>query len=186
MPRFNKKEIKFATRIVVLLGALLFSFISCTSPNSPNNQTTDVTVANLCGTVVDIFMDGSLQLSLENDHYATISNVSRGSHLFEAKKKGTQILVSSATITIDPNQTYEYDIESPCAINVTNEYGETLKISADGTYQFDLDNKSSNAITKIPFGVHSLSAAKKSDSAVVATTSIDVQEVKEYKWTIKK
>ena len=69
---------------------------------------------------------------------------------------------------------------------MTNEFGETLKISADGTYQFDLDNKSSNAITKITFGVHSLSAAKKSDSAVVATTSIDVEEVKEYKWTIAK
>jgi hypothetical protein len=96
------------------------------------------------------------------------------------------ILVSSATLTIDPNKSYEYDIESPCAVNVTNEFGETLKISADGTYQFDLTDKSSNAVTKIPFGVHTLSAAKKSDGTVVATTSIDVQEVKEYKWTITK
>jgi hypothetical protein len=186
MPRFHKKEIKRARGIVALLGALMFSFISCTTPNNPDQLVTDVIAVNSCGAAVDVFMDGTFQFSIENNYHQTIYGVSQGSHLFEAKKKGTEILVSSATLTISPYQTYEYDIIGPCAVTVTNEFGETLQIFSDETYQFDLYDNSSIAIAQVAFGVHSLSAAKKSDSAVVATTSIDFQEIKEYKWIITK
>lgn len=186
MPRFDRNGIKRAPGIVASLGALVFSFISCTSPNNPDQLVTDVIVVNSCGAAVDVFVDGALRLSIENNYHQTLSGISRGSHLFEAKKKGTEIMVTSTTISIYPYQTYEFDIVGPCVVIVANEFGETLKISFDGANLFNLADNSSSAITQVTFGVHSLSAAKGSDSAVVATTNIDVQDVKDYQWTITK
>jgi hypothetical protein len=187
MAILKKQEKKRAVGIAALLGIFLFSFMSCKSPSSPEeNLTTKVTVNNGSGTTADVFMDGTFKVSIDNGSSADIENVTPGSHLFDAKKTGTEILVFSATMDIDTSYNYTLVIEGPSTITINNEYGETLQITADGTSMGDLNDKASATLTKVPFGVHNLVAAKKSDSTIVASTSIDVEEVKDYGWTITK
>jgi len=170
-----------------LLGIFLFSFMSCKSPSSPEeNLTTTVTVNNVSGMTVDVFMDGTFKVSINNENSGDIENVTAGSHLFDAKKTGTEMLVFSATMDIDPGYNYTLVIEGPSTVTVTNNYGETLQLTVDGTSWTDLDDQSKATLNKVPFGVHNLVAAKKSDSTIVASTSIDVEEVKDYGWTITK
>jgi hypothetical protein len=182
----KKQEKKRAAGIAVLLGIVVFSFMSCKSPSSEENVTTTVTINNISGTAVDVLMDGTFQVSIENEYSANIENVAAGSHLFDAKKKGTEMLVFSATMDIDPNYNYTLIVEGPSTITVTNNYGETLQITVDGTSWTDIDNESYATLSKVPFGVHNLVAAKKSDGTEVKSTTIDVEEVKEYSWTITK
>jgi len=98
-----------------LLGILLSSFLSgsCKSPNSSNERlTTEVTVYNTCGAVVDVSMDGIFQVSIAIDSYEIIRNVVKGSRLFEAKTTGTGIAVYSVTIDIVTSQIYSLVIAS--------------------------------------------------------------------------
>lgn len=175
-----------AAGVAALLGIFLFTFMSCKSPSGPDDLTADVTVNNGCGVAADVFMDGTFKVSVENGSNKVIGDVTKGVHLFEAKKAGTAMLVFSGTLDIDPSYNYVLVIEGPSTIVVNNKYGETLQITMDGTVLGDLEDESSKTISKVTLGVHSLKAAKKSDSTVVASTSIDVNEVKEYTWTIAK
>jgi hypothetical protein len=77
-------------------------------------------------------------------------------------------------------------VEGPSSITVTNKYGETLQIFADGILMGDLADTLSETITKVTIGEHTLTAVKKSDSTQVAETTIIVNEVKEYSWVITK
>jgi hypothetical protein len=187
MAILKKQEKKSAAEIAFLLGIVLFSFMSCKSPSSPEeNLTTTVTLNNVSGTTADVFMDGTFKVSIDNQYSGDIENVTAGSHLFEAKKTGTEILILTASMDIDTGYTYTLIIEGPSTITVTNEYGETLQLTMDGTSWTDLEDQTKATLNKVPFGVHNLAAAKKSDGTEVASTTIDVEEVKEYSWTITK
>jgi hypothetical protein len=187
MPNLKKQERKCVAGIAFLLGIVLFSFMSCKSPSSTEeNVTTTVTVNNVSGTAVDVFMDGTYEVSVDNGYTADIQNVTAGSHLFDAKKKGTEMLVFSATMDIDVNYNYTLVIQGPAKIIVNNNYGETLQVTIDGNLLGSIDDQSQATVDQVPFGEHTLVATKVSDGTEAATITIDVEEVKNYTWTITK
>jgi hypothetical protein len=184
MHRANEITLRRLSVVAAVCAALGLASVSCKTPNDPSQLVTDVRAINSCGAAVDVFLDGTKQFSLDDGYYQTIQGVSQGSHQFAAKKKGTEVLVASTTIMIYALQVYEFDIVGPSSIKVINAFGETIRISLDGTQKVNLEKDASYSLTGITFGVHGLSAAKDSDGTVVASTNIDVQEVKEYTWTI--
>jgi len=167
-------------------AVLLLASAGCKTPNDPDQLVTDVVAVNSCGAAVDVFMDGVKQFSLDDGYHQTIQGVNRGSHQFAAKRKGTEVVVASTTLTISVYQVYQFDIVGPSSIKVVNAYGETIRISLDGTHKFNLEKDASYSLSEITFGVHGVSAVRDSDGAVVASANIDVQEVKEYVWTVSK
>lgn len=172
--------------VAAACAALLLVFAACKTPNDPDQLVTDVIAVNSCGAAVDVLLDGTKQFSLDDGYHQTILGVTRGQHQFQAKRKGTEVVVATATVTIYPYQLFQFDIVGPSAIKVANAYGETIRISLDGTHKVNLEKDASYSLAQITFGAHSLSAARDSDSAVIASTNIDVQEVKEYTWTVSK
>lgn len=171
--------------IIFLIGILLFALTFCKSPSGIDaNFEATITVTNLCGATVEIYMDDNLLFSLANGLEQVIDNFVKGSHLMEAFKAGTNMLVASEAIDISTSDDYWWDIFGPSRIIVANKYGETLRIMVNGSYLGDLDDTYSEGITKVTFGEHRLDAIKSNDD-VAASITIDVTEVKDYFWTIQ-
>jgi hypothetical protein len=168
-----------------LAAALGLASAACKTPNDPNLLVSDVLAVNSCGAAVDVFMDGTKQFSLDDGYHLTIQGVSRGSHQFTAKKKGTEMLVASATIAISGVMLYEFDIVGPSAIVVANRAGENVRISLDGADRVELSDGTDATLSAITFGVHDL-VAKSGAGAVLDSISINVQEVRQYDWTVTK
>jgi Ca2+-binding RTX toxin-like protein len=186
MLRQKKLEGMGAAGIAVLLGLFLFSVPSCKSPTSPaENLSTTVTINNGSGADVDVFMDGTFEITVGNGASADVEGVSGGSHLFEAKKQGTEMIVFSVTLDVDTGYAYTLTIEGPAIISISNQYGEDLQLYVEDEYVADIQNNSTFVLDKVPFGTHNLTVKKKSDSTVVATKTFDVTEVKTYTWEIK-
>ncbi|MBN1222287.1 MAG: hypothetical protein JXB23_03510 [Candidatus Aminicenantes bacterium] len=136
--------------------------------------------------VLDIYMDGVFQFSLNYKNSMEIDNVSFDTHELEAKKRGTEILLDSATIEVEEEIDYGWWIEDPADINVTNSFGETLKIYMDEIYQFDLVDEENRWIIDVSWGEHFLKALRISDGGQVASKTIDITDDLDYTWTIDK
>ncbi len=180
-----KQRINRSIGIIFLIGILLFALTSCKSPNGiDSNFIATITVTNLCGATVEIYMDDSLIFTIANGFEQVIDNIVKGSHLLEAFKAGTNMLVADEAIDISTSDDYWWEIYGPSRIIVTNKYGETLRIMVNGSYLGDLDDTYSEGISKVTFGEHRLDAIKSNDD-VAASITIDVTEVKDYFWTIQ-
>lgn len=187
MPWLNKRLRQHTLGMAAFLGILLVSFMSCKSPNSTDDDITGIIIAvNDCGTMVDIIFDGVFQNSIESGVTSTVATVNRGSYYLEAKITGTETVVHSATINVNEQSDYYFIIEGPSTISVTNHYGEILKIYIDGDYLGDIADNLTQTIRKVRFGTYNFEAQKKSDGTPVASTTIEVNEIKEYTWTITK
>lgn len=181
-----EQRINRSVGIIFLMGILLFGLMNCKSPNGiDSNFEATIKVINLCGATVEIYIDDNLIFTLANGLEQVIDNIVKGSHLLEAFKAGTNMLVAAEAFDISTSGDYWWEIFGPSRIIVTNNYGETVKILVNGSYLGDLDDTFSEGITKVTFGEHKLDAIKSNDE-VAATITIDVTEIKDYFWSIQK
>jgi hypothetical protein len=187
MVNLKRWEPSLFLAIAICLATLTLSLTTCKNPTSTDtDQEPYITVINSCGIALDIYMDGIFQFYLENNEYYYIQNVSVGSHLLEAKRKGTTILVRSYTADIQESSGYTWTIPSNAALKITNNYGETLDIYGDGTYQSDLTDQTDLLVPSIPYGEHLLEAKVHGGTTVVNSTTLSIYEDITYTWIIKK
>jgi hypothetical protein len=172
----------FAGGIIIILA--FFSLMSCKNATGPDFYEVNVVAYNYSGIAVDIYVDGGYRISIEVDTDGTITGVSNGSHLFEVKEKGGELLITSLQFDVTENNEYTWVIDGPASIKITNNYGETLSIYSGDEYMGDLGSGETRSITNVPFGEHNLTAVKVSDSVTLATVTITITEVKEYIWVI--
>lgn len=188
MMRLGKKlrNLQSAVRILTLIGILIFSLISCKSPTSRDGEgEADIIIYNEYGGALDIYMDGNFQFTIGHRSDIDIDSVSLGKHKLEAKKVNTNIVIASEIVEVKEKIDYIWRIDDPPDINVTNLYGNSLKIYMDGNYQFDLVDEENSWIIDVPYGERFLKALKTSGGKLVASTAIDIIEDKDYSWTIK-
>jgi hypothetical protein len=158
--------------------------ISCKNSTTPEDEQANLLVGNECGTTVDIFFNGELQFTLEDQAGSTIFNVALGKHDLVAKWEGTEKVVATDEPEITQLSDYKWTVLSSANLTITNESGETLSIYGDGSLKGQLDNEKTNTIERIPYGEHEMEA-KKSDGTVVASSTIPVEDNIDYFWTIK-
>jgi hypothetical protein len=174
-------------RPAVLIGILIISLISCKSPTSPDGAgEADIIVSNEYGETVDIYMDGSFKFWLRHKSTIEIDNVSLEEHELEARTVGTETVIDSETITVEEMTDYAWTVQDPPDINVINEYGATLRIYLDGSYQFELVDQEDRWLMDVPYGERFLKAVRVSDGQDVASTTINVDDNADYSWTIGK
>lgn len=180
--------------ILIFVGILIFSSISCESIFGPSTEEEEeeeedeearIIVYNNYGESLNIYMDGSFQFLLEHEDDEKIRNVSLDEHELEAKNPSTNAVVDSEEIDVTDYVDYTWTIDDAPDINVTNNYGKTLKIYMDEIYQFDLVDEENRWIIDVAFGEHFLKAVKAADSKEVASTTIDVDENTDYTWVIE-
>jgi hypothetical protein len=183
----KKKKMSYAG-MIVWLGILMLASISCKNPTSPDQEPTHatITVGNVCGAALDIYMDGTFQFSVEHLESKVIQNLSLGTYELVAKRKGTETQISSQTFEITQLSDYIWTIQSSAVITIKNEYGETLSIYTDGSYQDDLADQGTMIFQYVPFGEHLLEAVRPSDDVKVASLTVNVEENITYFWTISK
>lgn len=188
MVKTRKKQTFFIAGMIVWLGILMLSSISCKNPAGPDQEPTHatITVGNVCGATLDIYMDGTFQFSVEYLESKVISNLSVGTYELEALKNDNQLLVETKTFEISRLSDYIWTVESSAIITVKNEYGETLSIYTDGTYQDDLADQGTMVFQYVPYGEHLLEAVRPSDDTKVATITVNVDENITYFWTISR
>lgn len=180
------KKIYPAIGISILTGILVMTLIRCKSPTSPNGQgEADIIVYSKFEETLDIYMDGKFLFSIEYKWSIEIDNVSLGEHELEAKERSTGVIVDTEVITVEEEIKYIWTIEDPPDINVTNQYEKTLQIYMDSEYQFDLVDEENRWIIDVPYGERFLKATRASDGKQVASTTIHVDENKDYSWTIE-
>jgi hypothetical protein len=180
----KKHRITQTAGIVILLCMLFLPFMSCKTSDEDLSAT--IYVNNQCGKALDIFMDGNFQFLLEYELSATIESIAFGLHQFEAKIAGTDTQVSSVEVEITSGGEYDWTIQGPSTITITNAYGETLQIYMNGSYLGDIEDTADQTIGSVTFGEHSLEAMKEIDNETAASITIDVTEIKEYFWIITK
>ena len=175
------KRIKWTSLgIFVLAGILCFSSIQC----KKNVLQANVIIDNQCGVRVDVFLDGVYKFSLDYQANNEIENVELGTHVFTAQVAGTQNVVATITFNVSAYNDFLWAIETSASIVISNLYGESLSIYADGGYVGELADQQTETMPKVPFGDHQLEAQKSSDGTTVATLLISVNENKEYNWNI--
>jgi hypothetical protein len=180
----NKKKL-LNSCIIILIGVFVFSMIDCKSPESPEDVKADIFVSNECGLAIDIYANGIYQFSLEFLIYEVIENVSSGVYEIVAKKKDTAEEIATETVDVSASEDYWVSILSAASLNIINNYGETLNIYTNGSLQGELSDRENQVFTNVPYGEHVLAASKVSDNTLVAATTVNVVEEKEYTWTIK-
>ncbi len=191
----RRLSLNFSIGILVMIGILVFSLVSCESifgPSAEESTTEEdeedearIIVSNYYGISLNIYMDGILQFLIEHEDEEKIRNVSLDEHELEARNPNTNTVEASEEIDVTSYTDYTWTIDDPPDINVINNYGHTLKIYMDGTYLFDLVDEEDRWIIDVAFGERFLKALKASDNKEVASTTIDVEENKDYTWTIE-
>ena len=177
-----------ALRLLALMAILAFSWFGCKSPTSPDGEgEADIIITNDYkeGESVDIYMDGEFKFSIGFKVKIEIDNVSLEEHKLEAKLNATGVLVGSETIEVVEYTDYFWTVDDPPDIKVINQFGQTLKIYMDGTYQFDLVDEETRWIIDVANGERFLKAFRASDGQGVASTTIRVDENTDYYWTIE-
>lgn len=183
----RKAQSVLSKAFVIFLGILALFLVGCKNPTGPDDeQQPYITVRNGSGIDLDIYMDGTFQFYLANSEYYYIENVQPGTHLLEAKKKDTDILMKSRTVETTAEFSYTWTITSAAALKITNNYGETVDIYGDGAFYTDLADQGEAIISNIPYGEHLIEAKKEDSSTVVASTTIEVMEDITYTWVIQK
>jgi hypothetical protein len=187
MGKPTMRIIRQAMGAAVCLGILLSALSGCKNSTTPDEpEEARILVRNNCGIAVDIYMDAVYQFFLEDKEYYYIENLTLGTHALQAKKKGTDTVLKSISAEITEKKDYTWTINSLAVITITNKYGETLSIYGDGTYQTDIDDQGTATIQSMPYGEHLFEAKRPSQTEVLASTSFEVLEDKEYTWTITK
>jgi hypothetical protein len=180
-------------RIFILIGILVFLLVGCESilgPKAEEETTSEdeearIIIDNEYGESLDIYMDGTFQFSIGHTETKKIRHVTKDEHDLEARIAGTNTVVDSTTVDVTSYTDYTWTIQDPPDINVTNNYGKTLKIYMDGNYQFDIVDKENRWIIDVAMGERMLKALKASDNKEVASTTINVTENKDYSWVIE-
>jgi hypothetical protein len=181
----KKRAKRWATGIIIPLAVFLFSSTNCKNSTEPDEVlAVDVYAINRTGGTIDVFMDGIFRLTLEDDTNETIPAVTPGTHLFEARLSGTDIILYSASLELGEDVEYYLWIEGPATIEVTNEYGEILSIYMDFHYIGDIGLNITQSIRRVKLGTRELEAKKKTDGTVVATFTVEVTDGTDYSWTI--
>jgi hypothetical protein len=178
---------------VLLIGILTLVLAGCESifgPSSETSETSDdeearIIVTNNYGETLDIYMDGALQFTLQDNNSDKIRNVSLDEHDLEAKLTGTSTVVDSETLDVTAYGDYSWTIDDSPDINVINSYGVTLKIYMDNNYQFDVQDEENRWIMNVSFGEHFLKALKAGDNKEVASTTLNIKANTDYTWTIE-
>ena len=188
MPKSKEARMMHKIGILAVVTCLfLLSSWSCKSPESSEDiREANIIVINTSGTTVDIYLDGVFRFSVNNDASATLEKITLGVHQFQAKLKDSAVVVQEVEFDLDQSGDYEWTILGPSQLTISNSYGETLQISANGEYVGDIADASDITINNVPFGTFLLVATKQSDGSVVASLSIVIDEIKEYFWTISK
>jgi|GEM_PF-865303 len=78
----------------------------------------------------------------------------------------------------------EEEEEEEARIIIDNEYGESLDIYMDGTFQFLIGHTDTKKIRHVTKDEHDLEARIPGTSTVVDSTTIDVTSYTDYTWTI--
>ena len=188
MTNLKKLKVVLYAGILLVFSFSLFSPISCKNTTGPDDGATTIriTVSNQCGVAVDIFIDKNFQFSVDYQESRTITDISLGEHEFEAKNKGTEIVLSYLTLELTQIADFVWTLQSEASFHATNEYGETLNIYGDGDLLSDIGSPATLIIENVLYGVHLFEATKVSDGTAVASISIDFAENTAYFWTIKK
>lgn len=185
----SRQELKKACSsigVFILTGIFILTSIRCKSPTSPDGQgEADIIVYSEYDETLEIYMDGNFLFTIGYKSSIEIDNVSLEEHELEAKERNTGIIIDSETIEVDEKTDYSWTIDDPPDINVINNYGKTLQIYMNGEYQFDLVDEENRWIIDVAFGEHFLRAIKASDKEQVASVTINVEENKDYYWTIE-
>jgi hypothetical protein len=183
----------FGAGISILIGILVFVLAGCESifgPKSEEETTSEdeearIVVTNYYQETLDIYMDGVFRFSLEDEETGKIRDVTLDEHDLEAKLTGTSTVVDSETVDVTAYSDYSWTIGDPPDINVINNYGVTLKIYMDNSYQFDIQDEENRWIMNVSFGEHFLKALKVSDNKEVASTTLNIKSNTDYTWTIE-
>ncbi|MDH4271116.1 MAG: hypothetical protein OEW18_03970 [Candidatus Aminicenantes bacterium] len=175
-----------AVVLIALAGILTLLGVSCKSNSSAETGLSSITVTNKCGLKIEVYLDETIRLTLDDLANGTIDNVSLGTHLLEAKKAEGGMEILSMSLTTEADVMYNVTVEGLAKLHVTNQYGEILSIYADDDYLGDIGDQITQTVHKVRFGTHKYEAKTKTDGTVVATITIDVTEPIEYTWVIKK
>ena len=174
--------------LFVLGLAVLLALAGCKGTTSTTTTDTTGTVArilitNTYGQSLDIFMDSVFQMTVANGATATITNVALQTHSMEAKIAGTGNIIDTTSIDVTATTDYTYAIDRP-DINVTNGFGETLKVYMDDVYRFDLVDDENRWLINVTLASHFLKATRL-DGTEVASITLNVAQNKDYAWTIQ-
>ncbi len=188
----NRKNFRAAFGLPVLAAVLILFFAGCESLFGPKTEeSTDeeenearIIVYNTYGETLDIYMDGKFQFTVEEDDDKKIRDVELDEHDLEAKLAGTGTVVDDETMDVTSYTDYSWTIDDAPDIVITNNYGTALKIYMDGDYQFNLAYKESRWIMDLTKTEHFLKARRVDNDKEVASVTIDVDENKDYAWTI--
>ena len=173
-----------ASLLVALAGVLTLLGTGCKSNESADAGLSSILVTNKCGLKIEVYLDGALSLTLDDLANGSISNVSIGTHLLEAKKAEGGMMILSASLTTEAGVMYNVTVEGLAKLQVTNQYGEILSIYVDEDYLGDIGDQITQTIHKVRFGSHKYEAKKKNSDTAVASITIDVTEGIEYVWVI--
>jgi hypothetical protein len=177
----------------LMFGLFVLLFAGCESIFGPKTDTSDDDTTDEARIVVtndynkgslEIVMDGIDQFTLADGDSKKIHNVSLDEHELQARLTTTGAVVDSTTIDVTGYSDYTWTIDDPPDVKITNSYGVSLKIYVDGVYQFDIQDEEDRWVIDVSFGSHFFRATKTSDDSEVASTTIDVDENKDYTWTI--
>ena len=186
MIKLKKRRIHLFAVIFTMAGLLTLTSINCKSPTVPEATEASITITNNCGITVDIFMDGVWQVTMEYLQSSTLSVPTLGVHEFEARKQGTDIVVSSSSADINEYANFVWTVLTSAYISITNNYGETIDIYGDGNLQGSVEDQQTSTLERPPYGEHILEATKEGETVVIASVTLDISENIEYIWTITK
>jgi hypothetical protein len=169
-----------------LLGVLMLFSWQCKSiTGADEGFEARIIVYNNCGAALDIYMDDTLQFTIDSGSSANIENLTEEEHKLEAFLTGTEVLVLTETFDATVEGDYEWMINGQATIVITNDYGEILYIFEADEYLGVMEDGESVTISDVPFGTFSLEAKTVDDGTVVASATIEVTEIKEYSWVIQ-
>ena len=171
--------------LALILGTTIFALVACKSPTSTDaSGEADIIITNDYGSAVDIYMDGEFKFTIADKWTIEIDDVEIKEHLLEAKETGTQTVIVSNTIDVTERTDYAWTVDDPPDIDIINNSDEILRISLDGTYMFEIGEEEDRWIMDVAFGERLLQAFSAETDLEVASTTIKVEEYKDYTWTI--
>lgn len=172
--------------IIALMGFFIYTSGSCKSNTTPEITEASITITNKCGIQVDIFINDVWKVTMVHLQSSTLSIPELGVYEFEARKAGTDTVVASDTANINAYSNYTWTVMTSASISITNNYGESIDVYGDGTYQGTIEDQQSASIDRIPYGQHLMEATKQGDANIIASITLDITENKTYTWTVTK
>jgi len=186
LTKLKKHKINLFASIIIIVGILILTSISCKSPTTPEATKASLTITNHCGVAVDILMDGVWQFAIEYLQSSTLSIPSLGVYELESRKKGTGTVVSSTSADINEYKVFAWTVQTSADISIINNYGETIDIYGDGDLQGSINDQETGALSRTPYGEHFLEATKSGETDVIASITLDITENIQYTWTVTK